>query len=404
MRISYNWLKEYVDTDLSPQLLSDRLTMAGLEVEGLESLGEGLTGVIVGRIAAIRPHPDADKLTVCDVDTGSEVLPVVCGARNMAGGDKVPLALVGAALPGGIKIEKSKIRGVTSFGMLCSEKELGLAKESEGLLILPGDAQVGEDIVKAVGLDDWALEVNVTPNRPDCLSTIGIAREAAALTRRALKALPASVAESGKPVAELAAVEIRDPELCPRYAGRVVTGVKVDPSPAWIRRRLQAVGVRSINSVVDVTNYVMMERGHPLHAFDYALLEGHRIVVRGAEAGERFTTLDGVERTLEPGMPLICDGAKPVALAGVMGGQNSEVSDATADIFLEAAYFDPGAIRRTSKKLGLRTEASFRFERGADPEGVTAALDRAAALITELAGGTVAKGRVDEYPRRITMP
>src|SRR5512143_2492208 len=334
MRISYNWLKEYVDTDLSPQLLSDRLTMAGLEVEGLEYLGEGITGVIVGKIAARRPHPDADKLTVCDVDTGSEVLPVVCGAKNMGEGDKVPLALVGASLPGGVKIEKAKLRGVTSYGMLCSERELGLAKESEGLMILPSDSQVGEDIVKAVGLDDWAMEVNVTPNRPDCLSNIGIAREAAALTRRALKPLPTAVKEAGKPVSELASVEIMDPELCPRYAGRIVTGVKVGPSPAWIRRRLQAVGVRSINNMVDVTNYVMMEMGHPLHAFDYALLEGHRIVVRGAEDGERFTTLDGVERALEPGMPLICDAAKAVALAGIMGGQNSEVSDSTTDIFL----------------------------------------------------------------------
>ncbi len=404
MRISYNWLKDYVEISLTPQQVADKLTMAGLEVEGLEYLGAGMEGVIVGKVVAMKPHPSADRLTLCDVDTGSEVLPIVCGARNMKAGDAVPLALVGARLPGGVKIQKSAIRGVTSYGMLLSEKELGLAKESEGLLILPGDVRVGEPVVSALGLDDWAFEINVTANRPDCLSLIGIAREVSAITRRALKPPKTTVKQAGEAIGNLINVEVEDPALCPRYAGRVVTGIKVGPSPSWMQRRLQAVGMRAINNVVDVTNYVMMEMGHPLHAFDHALLREHKVVVRAAAQGELFTTLDGVERKLDLGMLLICDGLRPVALAGVMGGQNSEVTADTTGIFIESAYFDPASVRRTSKKLGLHTEASHRFERGADPEGLIAALDRAAGLIHELAGGKVATGRADEYPSVIRMP
>jgi len=404
MLISYNWLKEYVESDLTPQQLADRLTMAGLEVEGMESPGAGVEGVIVGMIDAIKPHPDATKLTLCDVNTGSEVLPIVCGAKNMKPGDRVPLALVGAALPGGLKIKKASLRGVTSLGMLCSEKELGLSDESSGLMILPDEAAVGEDIRKAVGLDDWTMELNVTPNRPDCLSMVGVAREVAALTRGALLAPETSVRETGESIKGLIAIEIEDASLCPRYAGRVIKGVKVGPSPFWLKRRLQSVGVRSINNIVDVTNYVLMEMGHPLHAFDYARLEDNRIIVRTAADGELFTTLDGVERKLSSGMLLICDGKRPVALAGVMGGQNSEVTESTVDIFLESAYFSPSSIRRTSKSVGLHTEASHRFERGTDPEGLIAALDRAARLIEDVAGGKVATGRADEYPARISMP
>ncbi|MHB8174243.1 MAG: phenylalanine--tRNA ligase subunit beta, partial [Nitrospirota bacterium] len=337
MRISFNWLREFVDIELTAQQVSDRLTMAGLEVEGLEYLGEGIRGVVVGRIVSIKPHPNADKLTLCEVDNGTEVLPIVCGAKNMKAGDKVPLAQVGAVLPGGMKIEKAKLRGVASFGMLCSEKELGLAREASGLMILPEDAPVGEDIVKAVGLDDWAMEINVTPNRPDCLCTAGIAREAAALTRQALKHPKFKLNEHGAPIDGRMKVTVKDGELCPRYAGRLISGVRVGPSPLWMQRRLQAVGVRSINNVVDATNYVMMEMGQPLHAFDYSLLAGQEIIVRRAENGESFTTLDGVAMPLSEGMLLICDGERPVALAGVMGGQNSEVTDATTDIFLESA-------------------------------------------------------------------
>ena len=404
MRISYNWLKEYVEFDLSPQQVADRLTMAGLEVEGLEYLGEGIEGVIVGRIASIKPHPDADRLTVCDVETGSEVLPIVCGAKNMKEGDKAPLAIAGAKLPGGVKISKGKLRGVVSYGMLCSEKELGLAKESSGLMILPAETPVGESIQKAIGLDDWALEINVTPNRPDCLSVIGIAREVSALLRKPLMLPQVKVDEKGSPVGEMIKIEITDPGLCLRYAGRAIVGVSIGPSPLWMQRRLSAVGVRPINNVVDITNYVMMETGQPLHAFDYDLVQDKKIIVRAAAEGERFTTLDGVERTLTPDMLLICDGVRPVALAGVMGGQNSEVTDLTKDIFLESAYFNPSTVRRASKKLGLHTEASHRFERGTDPEGVLAAADRAAQLMAELANGKVARGRADEYPAPVAMP
>jgi phenylalanyl-tRNA synthetase beta chain len=404
MRISFNWLKDYVDIDLTPQQLADRLTMAGLEVEGMEFLGSGLEGVIVGRIVSTKPHPDAGKLTLCDVDTGSEVLPIVCGARNMAAGDKVALALVGASLPGGLKIQKAKLRGAVSLGMLCSEKELGLANESEGIMILPEDAEVGENIIKAIGLDDWAMEINVTPNRPDCLSLTGIAREAAALTRRVLKMPKTAVKESPKQVKDMVGVEIQDDELCPRYAGRVVSGVKIAGSPGWLKRRLVKAGMRPINNVVDATNYVMLEMGQPLHAFDFDLIADHKIVVRAAGEGEKFTTLDGTERVLSAGMLLICDGARPVALAGVMGGLNSEVSEKTTNIFIESAYFSPAGIRRAAKRLGMHTEASHRFERGTDPEGVVPALDRVAELIAELAGGKVAAGRVDEYPRPVVMP
>jgi phenylalanyl-tRNA synthetase beta chain len=404
LRISFNWLKEFVDIELTVQQISDRLTMAGLEVEGLEYLGEGIKGVVVGRIMSTKPHPNADKLTLCEVDNGAEVLSIVCGAKNMKAGDKVPLAQVGATLPGGMKIEKAKLRGIASFGMLCSEKELGLAKEASGLMILPGDAVVGEDIVKAVGLDDWAMEINVTPNRPDCLCILGIAREAAALTRQPLKLPKFKITETGSPIGGRMKVTVEDGELCPRYAGRLITGIKVGPSPLWMQRRLQAVGVRSTNNVVDATNFVMMELGQPLHAFDYRLLAGQEIIVRGAQKGEMFTTLDGVDRELSEGMLLICDVKRPVALAGVMGGQNSEVTDETTDIFLESAYFNPSSVRKTSKKLGLHTEASHRFERGTDPEGVINALGRAAAMIAELAGGETATGAIDEYPDPVNMP
>ncbi|HEY3346665.1 MAG TPA: phenylalanine--tRNA ligase subunit beta [Nitrospirota bacterium] len=403
MRISYNWLKEFVDFDLTPQQVSDRLTMAGLEVEGLEYLGEGISGVVVAQIKTMKPHPDADKLTLCEVDRGDGVVQIVCGAKNMKEGDKVPLATVGAKLPNGMEIGKAKLRGIESFGMLCSDKELGLAKESAGLLILPEDFKVGEDFVKAAMLDDWAMEINVTPNRPDCLSILGIAREVSAILRKPLTPPALSMEESEKQTKDLIKLEVHDSKLCPRYAGRVITGVKIGPSPLWMKRRLEACGVRSINNVVDVTNYVLLEMGHPLHAFDYDLLEGRRIVVRTAEEGESFTTLDGVERKLSAGMLLICDGARAVALAGIMGGQNSEVTDKTTDIFIESAYFNPTSIRKTSKALGMHTEASHRFERGTDPEGLIMAMYRASELIQKLAGGQVAGGRVDSYPERIVL-
>jgi len=402
MKVTLNWLKEYTDINLTPEELSHRLTMAGLEVDAMEKLGEGLDSVIVARLADVRPHPDADRLTLCTVETGTVTLQVVCGATNHKAGDLVALAQVGTELPGGFKIKKSKIRGQDSNGMLCSLTELGLAASSEGILILPPDLELGQPAFAALGLKDVRFELGLTPNRPDCLSVVGVAREVAGMTGSPLKLPVPQLSEAGEAAAGKTSVTILDPDMCPRYAARLIEGVKIGPSPAWLVRRLEAVGMRSINNVVDVTNFVMMELGHPLHAFDFHYLRDRRIVVRRAHDGDRFTTLDGQERTLMASDLVICDGEGPVALAGIMGGENSEVRPDTVDILLESAYFNPGTIRRTSKRLGLHTESSHRFERGADVDMAPLALDRAAALIVELAGGAVAAGMVDAYPQRLS--
>lgn len=398
MKVTLNWLKEYVEIDLAPEELSHRLTMAGLEVDAMEKLGEGLDSVIVARLADVRVHPDADRLTLCTVETGTVTLQVVCGATNHKAGDLVAFAQVGTELPGGLKIRKSKIRGEDSNGMLCSLSELGLAASSEGIMILPHGLELGQSAFAALGLKDVRFELGLTPNRPDCLSVVGVAREIAGMTGAALKLPVPRLDELGEPAAGKTSVTILDAELCPRYAARLIEGVKIGPSPAWLVRRLEAIGLRSINNVVDVTNFVMMELGHPLHAFDFRYLRDRRIVVRRAHDGDRFTTLDGQVRTLMASDLVICDGEGPVALAGIMGGENSEVRPDTVDILLESAFFNPGAIRRTSKRLGLHTESSHRFERGADIDMVPLALDRAAAMIVELAGGWIAQGMVDAYP------
>lgn len=398
MKVTQNWLKEYVEIDLLPEVLAHRLTMAGLEIDAMEKLGEGLDSVIVARLAEVRPHPDADRLTLCTVETGSVTLQVVCGATNHKAGDLVAFAQVGTELPGDLKIRKSKIRGQDSNGMLCSLTELGLASSSEGILILPPGLELGIPVFAALGLKDVRFELGLTPNRPDCLSVVGVAREVAGMTGAALRLPEPSLVEAGDAAAAKSSVTILDPDLCPRYAARLIEGVTIAPSPAWLVRRLEAVGMRSINNVVDVTNFVMMELGHPLHAFDFHYLRDRRIVVRRAHDGDRFTTLDGQVRTLLANDLVICDGEGPVALAGIMGGENSEVRPETVDILLESAYFNPGAIRRTSKRLGLHTESSHRFERGADVDMVPLALDRAAALIVELAGGRAAAGMIDAYP------
>ena len=402
MIVTYNWLKEFVDFDMDPQPLADRLTMAGLEVEGMVATGAGLDSVIVARLESVAPHPDADRLTVCQVDTGSEVVQVVCGATNHKTGDLIALAQPGTVLPGDFKIKKSKIRGQVSMGMLCSEKELGLSAEAAGILILDKNLEPGVPVFDALKLKDVTLEIGLTPNRPDCLSVVGIAREVAAMCGRPLRLPRVAVAEAGAPIATQASVTIEDDELCPRYAARLIRNVKIGPSPDWMVRRLEAVGLRSINNVVDVTNYVMMELGHPLHAFDYRLLEEGAIVVKRAAAGEAFVTLDGLEHTLADEDLMICDGQRPVAMAGVMGGRNTEVQDDTSTILLEAAYFEPTAIRRTSKRHGLHTDSSHRFERGADIDMIPVALDRAAALIAELADGQIAPGVIDNYPKKLT--
>ncbi len=398
MIVTYNWLKEFVDFNMPPEELSDLLTMIGLEVEGITSTGCGMDDVVVAQVLEKERHPNADKLSLCQVHNGKETVQIVCGASNFNAGDKVVLARTGAVLPGDFRIKRSKIRGCESMGMLCSEKELGLADESDGIMVLPQDMQPGLPFFEAMGLKDTIFEIGLTPNRADCLSVIGVAREVAAKLGKNLIYPEYHVPEEDTSVDQNASVTVEDNELCPRYAARYVTGCKIAPSPAWMVRRLNAVGIRSINNVVDITNYVLMEYGHPLHAFDHALLAGGKIIVRRADDGEKFRTLDGQERVLTSGDLTIRDAEKVVALAGIMGGENSEISENTTDILIESAFFAPTAIRRTSKRLGMHTESSHRFERGADISILPLALDRAASLMAELAGGVVSKGRIDVYP------
>jgi phenylalanyl-tRNA synthetase beta chain len=357
-----------------------------------------MDSVVVALVQEKAQHPNADKLSVCKVNNGSEILDIVCGAQNFKTGDKVALAQLGTVLPGYFKIKRSKIRGEESCGMLCSEKELGIADESAGIMILPDNLQVGVPVFDALGIKDVIFEIGLTPNRSDCLSVIGIAREVAAKLRKKITLPLFSVVEDSRKSEEFTSVVINDADLCPRYAARYIKGCTIAPSPVWLVDRLKAVGMRSINNVVDVTNYVLMEYGHPLHAFDHEQLVEGRIVVRRAAEGELFTTLDGQERILTSDDLTIRDGGRAVALAGIMGGQNSEISDSTTNILLESAWFNPSAIRRTSKRLGIHSESSHRFERGADIDAVPLALDRAASMICELAGGTIAAGMIDVYP------
>ena len=398
MNVTYNWLKEFVDFDLTSDQLADLLTMLGLEVEGMEKLGEGMDDVVVAVVEEKRQHPNADKLSLCRVNNGTEVLDVVCGAQNFKQGDTVALAQIGATLPGDFKIKRSKIRGEESCGMLCSEKELGLAAESAGIMVLAAGLKLGAPVFTALGLKDTLFEIGLTPNRADCLSVVGIAREIAAKLGTKIRYPDIAINEGTDPVDQSISVTVEDAEYCPRYAARYLSGCRIAPSPEWLVKRLNAIGLRSISNVVDVTNLVMMELGQPLHAFDCDRLAERRIVVRRAGEGERFTTLDSQQRSLTADDLVICDAERPVALAGIMGGENSEIADTTTNILLESAWFLPSAIRKTSKRLGLHTESSHRFERGVDMGGVTRALDRAAALITELAGGRVAAGRLDVYP------
>lgn len=399
MNVTLNWLKNYIDFELSPSELADRLTMLGIEVESVKQLGAELGGVVVGSVGSIKPHPNADKLVLCQVDIGEpEELQIVCGAPNVREGMLAPVATIGATLPVGLTIKRAKLRGETSHGMLCSEKELGLSEDAAGLMELPTDTPLGISLSAALGLDDVVFELEITPNRPDCLSLIGVAREIRAETGNPLKLPQVDFNEDETDVREITSVTIEAPDLCPRYAARVIRGVKVGQSPAWLQQRLESVGVGVINNIVDITNFVLMEYGQPLHAFDYHKLAENRIVVRRATAGENITTLDEIGRELTSDMLVIADAEKPVALAGVMGGYDSEITETTADVLLESAYFNPSSIRATAKALGISTEASYRFERGADPGVVLAALDRAAQLIAELAGGSICKGVVDVYP------
>ncbi|MBI3852600.1 MAG: phenylalanine--tRNA ligase subunit beta [Verrucomicrobia bacterium] len=413
MKVTLNWLRQYVDFNWSPEELTARLTMLGLEVEGVQKLGGEFEGVVVAQILSSDKHPNADKLSVCKVADGQGERQIVCGAKNYHVGDKVPLALPGCTLPTPagsppFTIKIGKLRGVESQGMMCSAKELGLAEDAEGLLILPTGAKVGQPFAEHLGrfAGDVVYDLEITPNRPDLNSVIGIAREIAAVTGNPLRMPEFKIQNSKFKIDELVAVRIDDAELCPRYTARVVKGVNIGPSPDWLRSTLEKVGIRSISNVVDVTNYVMLESGQPLHAFDYHLIAKGKddkptIVVRRAVAGERFKTLDGQERTLTNEMLLIADEQQGIALAGIMGGQNTEINDSTKDVLIESAYFSPTQIRRTSKALGLRSESSYRFERGADVGICDWASQRAAQLILETAGGQLAGDVVDAYPHPV---
>lgn len=406
MKAPLSWLKDYVDINVTPKEFADALTMSGSKVEGIEIQGEDISKVVVGKIITLQKHPDADKLQVSKVDIGSEIIQIVTGAQNISIGDFIPVALVGSTLPGDKKISKGKLRGIESCGMMCSIQELDLTLEDypnaagDGIFILENIFPLGMDIKEALGLNETTIEFEITSNRPDCLSIVGVARESAVTLNSKFTKPEIRVNEDADEACKYASVEIKDADLCPRYAARIVKDVKIGPSPNWIKKRLKAAGVRPINNIVDVTNYVMLEMGQPMHAFDLENLHDKKIVVRRAVNGEIMKTLDGQERQLDASMLVIADGIKPVAVAGVMGGENSEVTENTKTILLESANFNGTSVRLTAKKLGIRTEASARFEKGLDVENVSVAIDRAAQLVEELGAGTVCKGLIDCYIKR----
>lgn len=397
MKIPLSWLKEYIPVDLTPVQISKILTSAGLEVDAIDKMGQGFEKVVVAKVMEVQKHPEADKLCLATVSDGQEVYHVVCGASNCRPGIKTALALIGASLTDKegkkFKIKKSKIRGVESFGMLCSFDDLGLSSDHEGIIEFADYVKEGTEVADLYA--DTVFDISLTPNLGHCSSLIGVARELSAATGLPIKYPVSILKETSDSILNNAIVEVLNPEACPRYVCRLVKGVTVGPSPDWLKRRLEMCGIRSINNVVDITNYVLLEMGHPLHAFDFNKLEGKGVVVRNAQQGEQFVTLDDKVRELSEGDLLICDREKPIALAGVMGGLNSEVSDTTTDVLIESAYFHPSVIRRTSKRLGLITDASKRFERGSDPNNLIQTVNRAAMLIQHVAGGELCMGVID---------
>ncbi|OQY43040.1 MAG: phenylalanine--tRNA ligase subunit beta [Fusobacteriia bacterium 4572_74] len=396
MLISLEWLKEYVEINEDVKELENALTMIGQEVEAIEEQGQHLDNVVVGHIVEYGQHPDADKLSLLKVNVGEETsLQIICGAPNHKLGDKVIVAKIGAVLPGNFKIKKSKIRGVESQGMLCSEVELGMGTDGDGIVILSEDAPIGKDIKTYLGLDDVIFELEITPNRPDCLSHIGIAREVAAYYDRKVKYPTSDLRTITGPAGIV--VNIVDDKRCTRYSTRILKNVKVEESPEWLKRRLKAIGLRPINNIVDVTNYIMFEYNQPMHAFDHSKLDGSKIIVREAKKGEKIITLDGEERELNNSELVIADEAKAVAIAGIMGGQNSEVDKNTTDILLEVAYFTPENIRKTAKELGLFSDASYRFERGIDRDNTLVVLERASSLIQSITNCEVVGEYTDVY-------
>lgn len=416
MNTSLSWIKAYVpDLDVTAQEYTDAMTLSGTKVETYEKLDADLDKIVIGQILSIAPHPDADKLIVCQVNVGEETVQIVTGAPNVKEGDKVPVVLDGGRVagghdgkktPGGIVIKKGKLRGVESCGMMCSIEELGSSREmypeapENGIYIFPEDAVVGESAVKALGLDDVVFEYEITSNRVDCYSVIGIAREAAATFRKEFQ--PPIVKETGnrEDANDYVKVTVEDPDLCPRYCARVVKNIKIAPSPKWMQRRLASNGIRPINNIVDITNYVMEEYGQPMHAYDFDTIAGHEIIVRRAGKDEKFVTLDGQERTMDENVLMICDGEKAVGIAGIMGGENSMITDDVKTMMFEAACFDGTNIRLSSKRIGLRTDASGKFEKGLDPNNAKAAIDRACQLIEELGAGEVVGGTVDVYSKK----
>lgn len=414
MNTSLSWIKAYVpDLDCTAQEYTDAMTLTGTKVEGFEELFADLDKIVIGQVLKVEQHPDADKLVVCQVNTGSETIQIVTGAPNVFEGAKVPVVLDGGRVAGGhdgsrtaggIKIKKGKLRGIESNGMMCSIEELGSSRDyypdapEDGLYILPDDAPVGEDAVSYLGLDDTVFEYEITSNRVDCYSVIGIAREAAATFRKEFK--PPVIKETGnnEDVHDYISVTVKDTKLCPRYTARVVKNIKLAPSPEWMQRRLAASGIRPINNIVDITNYVMEEYGQPMHAYDLDTIAGKQIIVRRAEDGEEFVTLDGQTRKLDSSILMICDNEKPVGIAGIMGGENSKITDSVQTMLFEAACFDGTNIRLSSKKVGLRTDASGKFEKGLDPNTAEEAINRACQLIEELGAGEVVGGMIDEYP------
>ena len=409
MKISHNWLREYIDLKLKPAAVAEKLSMVGLEVAGYDDLAARFENFIVGEVLERAKHPNADRLSLCKVSTGSQTLDVVCGAPNVAAGQKVVVGLVGAIVPRNqhdpegkpFTLEQVHIRGVQSNGMICSAFELGIGEDANGILVLGDDAKPGTPFAKFLGLSDVIYDMEVTANRGDWLSHVGVARELQMITRAAAALKKVKIKESKTSAKTIASVKIVDRQKCRRYSARVLCNVKIAPSPKWMQDRLQSVGVRPINNIVDVTNYVLMETGQPLHAFDYDTLSGHAIVVKCAREGEKFTTLDAKERTLKSDTLMICDGEKPIAIAGVMGGANTEISGGTTNVLIESANFDPSSVRRTSKYLGLSTDASQRFERGVDIEMTAYAADRAAQLIQESTRAEVLKGMIDVYPTKL---
>ena len=397
MLISLNWLKQYVDIKESVDEIANALTMIGQEVEAIDIQGKDLGNVVIGQIVEFDKHPNSDRLTLLKVNVGEEEpLQIICGATNHKLNDKVVVAKIGAVLPGNFKIKKSKIRDVESFGMLCSEAELGLAKESEGIIILPEDAPIGKEYREYAGLNDVIFELEITPNRPDCLSHIGIAREVAAYYNRKVKYPVIEIAETIESVNTVIKVNIEDKERCKRYLGRVIKNVKIKESPEWLKTRIRAMGLNPINNVVDVTNFVMFEYNQPMHAFDLDKVEGN-ITIRAAKENEEITTLDGVERVLKNGELVIADDEKAIAIGGVIGGQNTQIDDDTKNIFVEVAYFTPENIRRESRDLGIFTDSAYRNERGMDIENLAVVMNRAVSLLAEVAEGEVLSEVIDKY-------